>query len=104
MSRPVVPYVSNVPHLTFVTIANPFHLLGTVFFYPVHLLSVILAQPFELLALVLLDIVQHLIDLFPSGRRTDSSAAETPLQTAASETKRNKQFRRCNENRVFQSG
>lgn len=79
MARPVIPDVFDVSHLTFVAIANPFYLLGTILLYSVHLLGVILAQSLELLTLVLLDIVQHLVDLLGSRSGTDVPAAHAAV-------------------------
>lgn len=75
MARSVISYISDVSHLTFVTVTNPLHLLSTIFFYSMHLLGIILSQSLELLTLVLLDIIQHLINLFRSGSGTDASTA-----------------------------
>lgn len=83
MAGTVVPYVSYMPHLTLVAVANPFHLLNAIVLNSVHLLRVVLSQSFELLTLVLLDVVEHLIDLLSSRRHTYASAAHAPLDASA---------------------
>lgn len=84
MTGAVIPNISYVSHLTFIAVANPFNLLGTIVFNPVYLLSIVLSQSFELLTLVLLYIVQHLIDLFRSRCYAYASTAQAPLNTSAS--------------------
>lgn len=84
MTGTVIPYVSDVSHLSLVTFAYPFDLLCTIVFDPVHLLGVVLPQPLELLAFVLFDIVQHLIDLFGPWGTADASVTHAPSHAAAS--------------------
>lgn len=75
MIRPIIPDVSDVSHLSLITVAYPFDLFGAVVLDAVYLLSIIFPKTFELLALVAFNVVQHLIDLLGTWRDPNPSAA-----------------------------
>lgn len=80
----IIPYIPYMLHLTFVAVANPFHLLSAVVFNSVHLLGIVFPQFFKLLALVLLNVVKHLVDLLSSRRHSYTSTTQAPFAASAS--------------------
>ena len=82
MARSIVADIPYVTHLALVAISDPLNLLGAVLFDAMHLLGVILAQSFELLTFIILDIIQHLVNLFGARCYSDPPAAQTPPLTA----------------------
>lgn len=87
-------------HLTFVTVADPFHLLSAIIFNSVHLLCIVFPQSFKLLALVLLNVVEHLVDLLGSRRCPYTSTAQAPFDTSASTKNMRKSLIKENERNI----